>query len=230
VTSLRSFFVSIDPKEKQRLQQMTLLENGFREQGYQIIAGCDEAGRGPLAGPVVAAACILPKSYLLTGLNDSKLIPEKVRKDLYYTITQDSNVIYAISSVPPKVIDEINILQASLLAMKQAVQKLTTKADLLLVDGNQLPSLDMPMEKIIKGDMRCLSIAAASILAKYARDQIMEEAHLCFPMYGFKDHKGYATERHIAALNQHGPCPLHRNSFKPVSIADNLAKLSSAGD
>jgi ribonuclease HII len=222
--------VSIDPKEKQRLQQMTLLENGFREQGYQIIAGCDEAGRGPLAGPVVAAACILPKSYLLTGLNDSKLIPEKVRKDLYYTITQDSNVIYAISSVPPKVIDEINILQASLLAMKQAVQKLTTKADLLLVDGNQLPSLDMPMEKIIKGDMRCLSIAAASILAKYARDQIMEEAHLCFPMYGFKDHKGYATERHIAALNQHGPCPLHRNSFKPVSIADNLAKLSSAGD
>lgn len=206
----------LDPKEKKRLLQMSSIEKKLRKSGYRFIAGVDEAGRGPLAGPVVAAACILPATFLVAGINDSKLVSPVKREELYYTITRHPEVLYAISVVPPKIIDEINIFQASMLAMKQAIEKLSKKAEYILVDGKHLPDVELPGEKIVKGDGRSLSIASASILAKYARDQIMEEAHICYPMYGFNTHKGYATEKHLRNLKEHGPTPIHRYSFEPV--------------
>lgn len=182
---------------------------------YRFIAGVDEAGRGPLVGCVVAAAVILDKEKPISGLNDSKKLSAKKRQQLAIQIKQDA-VAWSVSSVEPQVIDEINILQASLLAMKQAVEGLSVEPDFALIDGNKLPDLNCDAEAIVKGDARVAAIAAASILAKVARDQQMLELHNEFPQYEFERHKGYPTKVHMALLQEHGPCPQHRKSFGPV--------------
>ncbi len=180
------------------------------------IAGVDEAGRGPLAGPVVAAACILPPSFLLEDLNDSKQLSAAKREDLYQALTKDSEVVYGIGIVEADEIDRINILQATFLAMQQAISALSVSPDYLLIDGNQLPKLSIPAIALIEGDARSISIAAASILAKVTRDRILDQFDQEFPLYGFKKHKGYATLEHRQAIERHGPCRIHRKSFEPI--------------
>ncbi len=199
--------------ELNRLIAMSRFEFDLRQIGYKYIAGVDEAGRGPLAGPVVAAACILPDKFLLKGLNDSKKIIPKRRKELYEKLINSKDVIYSVGIVDSKTIDAINILQATLQAMKIAVLSLKQKPDILLVDGNQLPTTSIPSKAIIKGDSISISIAAASIIAKETRDAIMEELHEKWPQYGFSDHKGYGTEKHLEALRKYGPSEIHRKSF-----------------
>ena len=178
-------------------------------------AGIDEAGRGPLAGPVVAAAVILPPGCGLTGIDDSKKLSEASRKVAWEAITRTA-VAYGIGIVEHDVIDKINILRASLKAMEIAVSNLRTRPDFLLIDGNQGLSILVPQETIVKGDARCSSIAAASILAKVTRDSIMERYHETYPQYNFCSHKGYATKEHLDALREHGPCPIHRRTFSGV--------------
>jgi len=182
---------------------------------YHAIAGVDEAGRGPLVGSVVAAAVILDPEHAIEGLNDSKKLTAKKRELLAAQIKQYAKA-WAVSSVEPAVIDEINILQASLLAMKQAVEGLQITADFALIDGNKLPDLNCDTAAIIKGDSKVAAIAAASILAKVERDEQMEELHKQFPQYEFNRHKGYPTKVHFALLEEYGPCPEHRKSFAPV--------------
>ncbi len=188
------------------------IESSFREKGYRLICGIDEAGRGPLAGPVCAAAVILPFGLEIPGLNDSKKLTDKKRSELYDLILS-SAVAYGIAVADEKEIDEINILQATFRAMERAVCKLETKPDLILVDGNRLPQLDTEAHAIIKGDSLSASIAAASILAKVTRDRFMEQQDELYPAYGFAVHKGYGTKRHYEALTEHGPCPIHRRTF-----------------
>jgi ribonuclease HII len=183
---------------------------------FKSVAGVDEAGRGPLAGPVVAAACILPPLLNIEGINDSKQLSPQKRESLFAQLCADSRVIYGIGIVDAEVIDRINILQATIQAMHHAVKALSLSPDLLLVDGLQLPYPDIPCRKIIKGDELSLSIAAASILAKVTRDRLMVEFHHKWPHYRFDEHKGYGTPRHITALLEHGPSPIHRKSFEPV--------------
>ncbi|VAW59589.1 Ribonuclease HII [hydrothermal vent metagenome] len=183
--------------------------------GYQRIAGVDEAGRGPLVGCVVAAAVILDENNPIEGLNDSKKLTAKKREQLAIEIKQRAKA-WAVSSVDPQIIDEINILQASLLAMKQALESLPELPDIALIDGNKIPELSCHAEAIVKGDAKVEVIAAASILAKVERDQQMLELHRQYPQYEFDRHKGYPTQVHMALLNEHGPCPLHRRSFGPV--------------
>jgi ribonuclease HII len=180
-----------------------------------IIAGVDEAGRGPLAGPVVAAAVILPDTPRLTGLRDSKAVPAEQREALYCEITHCA-VAYAVGIEDVTTIDEINILAAALQAMRKAIRALSQQPDLVLVDGNQHPKSGRTERVIVKGDQKSASIMAASILAKVTRDHIMKEAHVLYPQYGFNDHKGYACERHIDALRRFGPTPIHRRSFEPL--------------
>jgi len=182
---------------------------------YRFIAGVDEAGRGPLVGSVVAAAVILDSENPITGLNDSKKLSAKKREMLALEIKQRAKA-WSVSSVEPQVIDEINILQASLLAMKQAVESLSISADFALIDGNKLPDLDCEAEAVVKGDARVAAIAAASILAKVERDQQMLALHNEYPQYEFDRHKGYPTKVHMALLEEHGPCPEHRKTFGPV--------------
>ncbi len=181
-------------------------------QGLWPVCGVDEAGRGPLAGPVCAGAVILPQGIDLPGLNDSKKLTAKRREALYEQITACA-VAWSVCMVDAKTIDEINILQATLQAMGQAVKQLTTLPELVLVDGNQDPALGLPTKTVIQGDARCASIAAASILAKVTRDRYMLQQAQAYPQYGFAAHKGYGTKAHYAALDQYGPCPLHRQSF-----------------
>ncbi|VAW61481.1 Ribonuclease HII [hydrothermal vent metagenome] len=183
--------------------------------GYQRIAGVDEAGRGPLVGCVVAAAVILDEDRPIEGLNDSKKLTAKKREQLAIEIREKAQS-WAVSSVEPAVIDEINILQASLLAMKQALESLPELPDIALIDGNKIPDLSCHAEAIVKGDAKVRAIAAASILAKVARDQQMSELHQVYPQYEFDRHKGYPTKVHMALLDEHGPCPEHRRSFGPV--------------
>ncbi len=178
-------------------------------------AGVDEAGRGPLAGPVVAAAVILPEGPALKGIDDSKKLSHTRRKKMLDQITQ-SAVSFAIGIVEPQEIDEINILRASLLAMEISVKNLDTRPDFLLIDGNLKTSLLIPQETIIKGDSRCCSIAAASIIAKVTRDSIMEEYDELYPEYNFRKHKGYPTKEHLEAIRKFGPCPIHRRTFRGV--------------
>ena len=182
---------------------------------YRLIAGVDEAGRGPLVGAVVAGAVILDEAHPIDGLNDSKKLTAKKREQLAVQIKQHAKA-WAVSSVEPEVIDEINILQASLLAMKQAVEGLKIAPDFALIDGNKLPDLACEAEAIVKGDARVAAIAAASILAKVERDQQMQALHKVYPQYEFGRHKGYPTKVHMALLQEHGPCPEHRKSFGPV--------------
>jgi len=182
---------------------------------YKYIAGVDEAGRGPLVGAVVAAAVILDPQNPIEGLNDSKKLTEKKRNTLAVEIRQKA-LAWSVVSVDEKEIDRINILQASLLAMKRAVESLDQAADFVLVDGNKCPDLNVEVEAIVKGDSKVAAIAAASILAKVDRDQQMVDLHEQYPQYGFDKHKGYPTKVHMELLIKHGPCPLHRKSFGPV--------------
>lgn len=184
--------------------------------GYKNIAGVDEAGRGPLAGPVVAAAVIFPDKIRLAGLDDSKKLSSKKREELFPQI-QTETVAYGVAIVSREVIDEINILQASRLAMKQAVEQLQPVPDLLLIDGNQEIESTLDQWAIVKGDSKSLSIAAASVLAKVTRDRIMKDYHKLYPQYEFHRHKGYGTKLHRALIEEHGPCPIHRSTFKGVS-------------
>ena len=187
-------------------------ETALHSEGYTTICGIDEAGRGPLAGPVCAAACILPAGLVIEGLNDSKKLSEKRREALYETITAEA-LAWAVCLVDEKTIDEINILQATYRAMRGAVQRLPVKPELCLVDGNRDPGLGLPTRTVVKGDASCASVAAASILAKVTRDRLMVEYDKQYPGYGFAVHKGYGTKAHYAAVAALGLCPIHRRSF-----------------
>lgn len=187
----------------------------------KISAGVDEAGRGPLAGPVVAAAVILPEECQINGLNDSKKLSPQKREALFHQIKRLA-IVTGVGIVEPEEIDRINILRASLLAMEIAVKKLNPQPDYLLIDGNIRTSLLIPQETVIKGDLRCCSIAAASIIAKVIRDSIMDNYHNIYPEYNFKRHKGYPTIDHFEALRRFGPCPIHRKTFNGVSKIHHL--------
>lgn len=178
--------------------------------GVTALAGVDEAGRGPLAGPVVTACCMLPLDEMIEGINDSKKVSEKKREKLFDIITQKAN--YAISIVDCETIDEINILAATKKAMSECIEKMPVRPDLVLVDAVELDT-DVKLKSIIKGDATSYNIAAASILAKVTRDRIMREMDALYPEYGFAKHKGYGTKDHINALIKYGPCPIHRMTF-----------------
>lgn len=187
-------------------------ENVAYLNGYQNVCGVDEAGRGPLAGPVCAAAVILPKGMIIEGVNDSKKLSEKKREALF-DVVKESAVAYNIAFATVEEIEEYNILNATMLAMKRAVEGLSVPADFAYIDGNRTPTLNIPAEYIIKGDARCMSVAAASILAKVARDRLMLQFADEYPQYFFEKHKGYGTKVHIDAIREFGPCPIHRPSF-----------------
>jgi len=192
-------------------------ESQLRSEGFVIIAGIDEAGRGPLAGPVTAGAVVLPDDYRHSVLNDSKKLTVKQREVLYAELLADDRVHWSAASVEPEEIDRINILRATWRAMGAAFKQLARPADIALIDGR--PVRDFPGEHraLVKGDSLSLSIAAASIIAKVHRDRLMVEYASRYPEYGFERHKGYGTAQHLAALRRHGPCPIHRRSFAPVS-------------
>lgn len=195
------------------MSELWNFEHAAMEEGFSLICGVDEAGRGPLAGPVCAAAVILPPDLELEGLNDSKKLSEKRREALYPLICEQA-LAYGIAFASEQEIDELNILQATFLAMRRAVGQLGRKPGLALVDGNREPDFgDIPVRTIIKGDSRSANIAAASILAKVTRDRFMLEQDAVYPQYGFAVHKGYGTQKHYAALHEFGPCPIHRRSF-----------------
>jgi ribonuclease HII len=196
--------------ERIRLEGMREFENKYSELAY--IAGLDEAGRGPLAGPVVAAAVILPKDIFLPFLNDSKKVTEKRRDVLFDEIKQNA-IAYGIGIASNTLIDEINILQATYEAMREAINALSTRPDILLVDAIHIPGIDIRQVGIVKGDAKSVNIAAASILAKVTRDRLMAEYDKIYPEYGFASNKGYGTAAHIAALKEYGPCEIHRKSF-----------------
>ncbi|MDD6980379.1 MAG: ribonuclease HII [Clostridia bacterium] len=187
-------------------------ELAAREAGYQIVCGIDEAGRGPLSGPVVAAACVLDPTVEIPGLNDSKKLSPAKRELLFERITE-SALDYAIGMASPEEIDRLNILNATMLAMRRAIAGLKTPADFALVDGNCTRDFPIPARAIVKGDALSCSISAASILAKVTRDRLCLEDEKNYPQYGFAKHKGYGTAEHIAALKQYGPCPIHRKTF-----------------
>lgn len=189
------------------------IEKEFQSKGYKIIAGVDEAGRGPLAGPVCAAAVILPDDCEIEGLNDSKKLSEKKREALYDVILQKA-IAYDIQLVDNNVIDEINILNATMLAMTNAVNGLKVKPDFVIIDGNKVPEqLEIPSDSVVKGDAKSMSIAAASILAKVTRDRLMLSLCDKYPQYEFERHKGYGTKLHCEKLLQYGPCEIHRKTF-----------------
>ena len=187
-------------------------ENEKRALGYKFICGCDEAGRGPLCGPVVAAAVILPEGEIIEGLNDSKKLTEKKREKLFDEITSRA-LAYGIAEASPAEIDELNILNASMLAMKRAIEAMEIKADFALIDGNHARGFDIPAEPVIKGDALSYSIAAASVLAKVTRDRGCIELDREYPEYGIAKHKGYPTKDHMDAVRLHGPAPIYRKSF-----------------
>ena len=190
-------------------------DEAFRKKGFKFIAGIDEAGRGPLAGPVVAAAVILPADLKIAGLRDSKKVPEQERVSLFWDILSSSLDI-GVGIVEHEEIDRINILRATKLAMKKAVADLRMCPDALIIDAVSLPSVSMKQFSIIKADSKSASVAAASLIAKYFRDMIMLRYHSLYPEYNFRKHKGYCTEEHIRLLDLHGPCSIHRKSFRKV--------------
>ena len=188
------------------------IENSHFERGVEIICGVDEAGRGPLAGPVCAAAVILPKGLEIPGLNDSKKLTDKKRRELM-PIIKEQALAYAIAFASHEEIDEINILQATFLAMERALNQLNIRPDLALIDGNRQKDFGINVETVVKGDSRSANIAAASVLAKVTRDDYMEAMALEYPGYGFEIHKGYGTKAHYEALRNLGPSPIHRMTF-----------------
>lgn len=196
------------------MQEITMweIEDENYAQGYEIICGVDEAGRGPLAGPVCAAAVILPPHAEIPGLNDSKKLSDKRRRELFPVICEQA-LAYGIAFATEEEIDEINILQATFLAMQRALDQLKIRPDLALIDGNRQKDFGLPVKTVVKGDSLSANIAAASILAKVTRDDLMVRQAEQFPQYGFEIHKGYGTRAHYAALEQFGPCPIHRKTF-----------------
>ncbi len=188
------------------------LENEIAAEGYETLCGVDEAGRGPLAGPVYAAAVILPRGLVIPGLNDSKKLPEKRREDLFDQICERA-LSFSIAFATVEEIEERNILGATMLAMNRAIGGLSLRPDLALIDGNRNREIDFPSRCVVKGDARCADIAAASILAKVSRDRLMLQLAEQYPEYHFEQHKGYGTALHYAALREHGPSPVHRPSF-----------------
>lgn len=193
-------------------QDMWKIEQSHFDRGVQIICGVDEAGRGPLAGPVCAAAVILPANVEIPGLNDSKKLSDKKRRELY-PIIKEKAIAYGIAFVDHKEIDEINILQATYLAMERAINQLSVKPELALIDGNRAKDFGVPVETVVHGDSLSASIAAASVLAKVTRDDYMLEMANTYPGYDFEIHKGYGTKAHYAALTKLGASPIHRMSF-----------------
>ncbi|MCI0381561.1 MAG: ribonuclease HII [Chlamydiae bacterium] len=206
-----------------RLQRLCSIEDEIKKLGFGTIAGVDEAGRGPLAGPVVAAACILPDGLVVRGINDSKKLTFEQRYKLYQDLIIHAEICYGVGVVEAFEIDQINILQATFKAMLIAIARLAKKPDYLLFDGTQLPQTQIPCQGIIDGDLLCQSIAAASIIAKVTRDHIMLGYHDLFPNYGFNEHKGYGTSDHLRAIEVYGPCDIHRKSFGLLKLkADDL--------
>jgi len=201
--------------ERNQAERLLVLEKELHKEGYKFIAGVDEAGRGPLAGPVVAAACILPEDFILPGLDDSKKLSEKKREYLAEKIMEQA-VAYSLGSASHEEIDRLNILNATKLAMKRSLDGLEVPPSYVLVDGRDRLEIPQPHKAVIDGDALVACIAAASILAKVARDKLMTEMHLFFPQYAFDQNKGYCTKLHLEALAEHGPCPIHRKSFSPV--------------
>jgi ribonuclease HII len=197
-------------KEKLRLEKMCEEEEMLSE--GLLVAGIDEAGRGPLAGPVVAAAVIMPKDSRLLYVNDSKKLSQAKREELYTAIMEEA-ISVGVGVASPEVIDKINILQATYQAMREAVCQLNPTPEILLNDAVIIPEVDILQKGLVKGDARCYSIASASIIAKVTRDRMMEEFDKLYPVYGFKSHKGYGSSEHIKALKEYGPCPIHRSSF-----------------
>lgn len=201
--------------ERERLEALFAYEYAAQKEGARYVAGVDEAGRGPLAGPVVVAAVILPFGLFLPGLNDSKKVSPKKREQLYDEIMEKAGAV-RVSVVDAATIDRVNIYQATMNGMYEAILSLDPKPDKVLIDAMELAKLPMPSLSIIKGDAKSASIAAASIIAKVTRDRMMMEYDAEYPQYGFAQHKGYGTAQHIAALQKYGPCPIHRRSFEPV--------------
>ena len=200
-------------------KNMWQIEDSLYEQGIGVICGVDEAGRGPLAGPVCAAAVILPPHLDIPGLDDSKKLTDKRRRELM-PIIKEQAIAYGIGFASHEEIDEINILQATFLAMERALDQLQGKADFALIDGNREKDFGLPVKTVVKGDSLSANIAAASVLAKVTRDDLMEAMAEEYPQYGFEIHKGYGTKAHYAALTQYGPSPIHRMSFLKKFYAD----------
>ena len=200
-------------------KNMWLIENSLYEQGIEVICGVDEAGRGPLAGPVCAAAVILPPHLDIPGLDDSKKLTDKRRRELMPVIKEQA-IAYGIGFASHEEIDEINILQATFLAMQRALDQLQVKPDFALIDGNREKDFGLPVKTVVKGDSLSANIAAASVLAKVTRDDLMEAMAEEYPHYGFEIHKGYGTKAHYAALTEHGPSPIHRMTFLKKFYAD----------
>ena len=195
-----------------RQEKMKETEKRLAKEGYKYIAGVDEAGRGPLAGPVYAAAVILPPDIRLDGINDSKKLSPKKREELFDEITKKA-VSYSVFAVDEKKIDEINILNATYVAMNGAAEALSQKPDYVIIDGNSIKNMSYPHETIVKGDAKSISIAAASVLAKVARDRYITEMAKTYPEYGFERHKGYGTKEHTDAILKYGITPIHRRTF-----------------
>ena len=200
-------------KEEIRLKELKKQEDELRKRGFNKICGIDEAGRGPLAGPVVVAGVIMPADSMIEGVNDSKKISEKKREKLYDQILEEA-ISYGVGIIGQDEIDEINILNATKKGLTMSLKELTVKPDLIIVDAlTHIDTMGIPYESIIKGDAKCYSISAASIIAKVTRDRIMREWDKVYPEYGFEKHKGYGTSAHIEAIKKYGLCPIHRKSF-----------------
>ena len=200
-------------KEIERLTNLKAYENELHKKGFKYICGIDEAGRGPLAGPVVIASVIMPEDSMIEGINDSKKVSEKKRELIYDKILEEA-VSYGVAIIGQDEIDDINILNATKKGLTMSLKELTVKPDLILVDAlEHIDTLGIPYESIIKGDAKAYSISAASIIAKVTRDRIMREWSEIYPEYGFEVHKGYGTAKHIAAIKEHGLCQIHRKSF-----------------
>ena len=200
-------------KEQERLIKLKEIEKDLYQKGFEKICGIDEAGRGPLAGPVVIAGVIMPQNSMIEGVNDSKKVSEKKREKLYDIIIEEA-ISYSVAIIGQDVIDEINILNATKQGVTKVVDGLDIKPNLIVVDAlNHIDTKGIPYNSIIKGDAKCYNIAAASILAKVTRDRIMREWDEIYPQYGFISHKGYGTAKHIAAIKEYGLCPIHRRSF-----------------
>ena len=200
-------------KEEQRLNELKEIDKSYFKEGYNYICGIDEAGRGPLAGPVVVAAVIMPKDSMIEGVNDSKKVSEKKREKLYELIIEEA-ISYSVGIVDQNEIDRINILNATKAGLTEAVRTLKVKPELILVDAlTNIDTCGVPYQSIIKGDAKSYSIAAASIIAKVTRDRIMREYDNIFPMYGFEKHKGYGTKAHVEAIKENGLCMIHRKTF-----------------
>ncbi len=212
-------------KEIERLTKLKEIEKDLRTKGFKNICGIDEAGRGPLAGPVVVAGVIMPEDSMIEGVNDSKKVSEKKREKLYDQIIQEA-ISYSVAIIGHDIIDEINILNATKQGVTAVVDELDIKPDLIIIDAlSHINTRQIPYESIIKGDAKCYSIAAASIIAKVTRDRIMRQWDEVYPQYGFINHKGYGTAKHIQAIKEYGLCPIHRRTFTKNFVGKDALKI-----